>query len=88
MIRLIGLVAVAGVLVACNSGPTHSNKEMSTRIEGLQLCPQERPQICTMDYRPTCAHLDNGRRKDYSNPCSACSDPAVVGVFQGACDSQ
>ncbi len=88
MSRAFFIVLMAAVLAACNSGPSHSNKQMSARVEGLELCPQERPQVCTMDYRPTCAHLDNGRRKDYSNPCSACSDPAVVGVFKGACDSQ
>jgi hypothetical protein len=88
MIKLIGLVAVASILVACNSGPTHSNREMSARIEGLELCPQERPQVCTMEYRPTCGHLDNGRRKDYASHCSACSDKEVVGTFEGSCDSQ
>lgn len=57
MSRAFFIVLMAAVLAACSSGPTHSNKQMSARVEGLELCPQERPQVCTMEYRPTCAHL-------------------------------
>jgi hypothetical protein len=47
----------------------------SKPIDGLQTtCIAPRPQICTMDYTPVCARLENGELKTYSNACSACAD--------------
>jgi hypothetical protein len=85
--KILCLVALAGVLVAC-SPIAGENQRGAERIAEMNLCPEERPQVCTMEYRPTCGHLDNGRRKDYASHCSACSDQEVVGTFEGSCDSQ
>ena len=49
-------------------------------------CTEPRPQVCTQDYRPVCAELQDGSFKTYSNGCSACSDPAVTGYRDGACE--
>ncbi len=49
------------------------------------ICPEPRPQICTMDYRPVCAELKNGGFKVFSNGCMACADSTVVGYRQGEC---
>ena len=49
-------------------------------------CKEPRPQVCTQDYRPVCAALPDGDFKTYSNGCSACSDPAVTGYSEGACE--
>ena len=59
-------------------------------------CVEPRPELCTKDYRPVCALRDTGVRcittpcpstewKTYSNACSACSDPDVMGYKNGAC---
>jgi hypothetical protein len=56
-----------------------STKEMAA-------CTEPRPQICSQDYRPVCAVLQDGSFKTYSNGCSACSDPAVTGYREGACE--
>ncbi len=53
--------------------------------EALTVCPEPRPQMCTMDYRPVCAELKDGSRKTFSNGCTACSNPAVVGYRDGEC---
>ena len=49
-------------------------------------CPEPRPEMCTQDYRPVCAKLDDDSMKTYSNGCMACSDPKVIGYHQGACE--
>ncbi len=49
-------------------------------------CTEPRPQVCTQDYRPVCAELQDGSFKTFSNGCSACSDPAVAGYRNGACE--
>ena len=60
-------------------------------------CSEPRPQICTREYRPVCATRDTGVRcvttpcpstelKTYSNGCTACSDPGVVGYQLNACE--
>lgn len=79
------------VLSACMGGEKNS-ESTSAQIEpddsGLQQCPDTRPEICTMDYRPVCAVLGDGSRKTYSNGCGACAD-ASVDVFRvGACDDE
>ena len=54
--------------------------------QGMVTCPETRPQICTHEYRPVCAQLQDGSLKTYSNGCTACSDPAVAGYRAGACE--
>jgi alkaline phosphatase D len=52
----------------------------------LIACPDPRPQVCTREYRPVCAQLQDGSLKTYSNGCSACTDPEVTGYHDGACE--
>jgi len=53
--------------------------------DGLIVCEELRPEICTMDYNPVCGVLSDGGVKTYSNGCSACSDQNVTGYRMGAC---
>lgn len=50
-----------------------------------QTCPEPRGQVCTQEYAPVCAFLDKGQRTQYSNGCSACSNPLVKGYIAGPC---
>jgi hypothetical protein len=61
------------------------NSEVATE-QDLVSCPEPRPQICTQEYRPVCAKLQDGGFKTYSNGCSACTDPSVTGYREGACE--
>ena len=54
--------------------------------QNVKECPEIRPEICTQDYRPVCAEHASGDMKTYSNGCNACTDPAVIGYREGACD--
>jgi len=67
-------MALPIALSACASQP-----EMTTQ------CPDPRPQVCTMEYAPTCALLTSGASKEYASPCNACADDAVVGYLAGPC---
>lgn len=48
-------------------------------------CSEPRPQVCTMQYQPTCGVLRTGERKTYSSDCNACADDQVVSREPGAC---
>jgi hypothetical protein len=86
------LIAIC-LLFACSSQqPTPKPEAQNTLIQ----CPDQRPQICTMDYRPVCATRDTGVRcvttpcpsseqKTYSNGCSACADATVIGYIADEC---
>jgi hypothetical protein len=75
---VLALVFVAG----CSGGP---EARKAKRYAEHQLCPQQRPEVCTMEYMPVCALLQNGRRKEYASACSACSDTDVVSYEPDAC---
>ena len=49
------------------------------------LCEEPRPQICTREYNPVCATLNDGSIKTGSTGCAACSDAQVKGYVMGAC---
>jgi len=75
-----------------NTGSNHPDRQgelLGGKAGGDQemvACPEVRPQICTHEYRPVCAQLQDGNLKTYSNGCTACSDPAVTGYREGACE--
>ena len=75
------VLLAAAVSVGCAEKPTAG----AGAVEQMTACTEPRPQMCTMDYRPVCAVLESGERREYSNGCSACSDPAVTGYVEGAC---
>jgi hypothetical protein len=88
--KTIIVLILTSALFACSSQPLPEPQNALTE------CTEQRPQICTMDYRPVCATRDTGVRcvttpcpsseqKTYSNACGACSDPAVIGYIADEC---
>ena len=51
----------------------------------LQVCPETRPQVCPMSYKPVCGYHPDGSASTYSNSCGACSKADVVGFLPNAC---
>ena len=95
----IALIANMGMLSPAFSGgpgpennPTSANStpqaENNIETSALVICPEPRPQMCTMEYRPVCAQQADGRFKTYSSGCTSCSDPTVVGYRDGACEEE
>jgi len=76
---LIGLTLLLS-LAACNANSKPD--EINTK---LTRCTEPRPQVCTHEYLPVCATLQDGARKTYPTGCTACSDSKVVGYVPEPC---
>ena len=72
--RIASVLVLLVVAVGCASTP-------DTAFE----CSEPRPQVCTMEFAPTCARLSGGDRKEFASPCTACADPGVSGYDKGGC---
>ncbi|MEE4277226.1 MAG: hypothetical protein V2I82_02020 [Halieaceae bacterium] len=51
-----------------------------------ELCPDTRPQVCTMIYAPVCAEHSDGRRETLASACNACADNSVQRYVDGPCE--
>lgn len=75
----------ASVLILSGCDKASTEQSNIAEIEGMTLCEDPRSHMCTYDYRPVCATLLVNSHKTYSNGCTACSDPQVIGYQEGAC---
>lgn len=82
MKKFIGIVLIVPLLLI--SGCV-SNKVDKPVIDVVQYCPDERPQMCTMQYDPVCGFHADASSKTYSSDCTACSHPEVIGYNPGEC---
>ena len=73
------------VLVLALSACKKQDIQPVESTEAVNLCKDPRPEMCTRDYRPVCAYLSDGSRKEYSNGCTACSDGNVRSWVDGRC---
>jgi len=65
-------------LSACSASETVETINRTT-------CPENRPQVCTMDYTPVCGVHNDNSTKTYSNACGACSNPKVISYVPQSC---
>jgi Family of unknown function (DUF5329) len=72
---------LAQELQSFRNAPTLKNK---LNIKAT-ACKNPRPQICTMEYLPVCAQLDQGKIKTYASACSACADKNVKSYVENIC---
>jgi len=86
ILRVSLLFSLAFTLLACE---TYSEEKQQINNEpgalDLILCEEPRPEVCTREYDPVCATLQNGSTRTASTGCTSCSDPSVVGYKMGAC---
>jgi len=81
---------MSAALSACVTSDTSTPavpKEGLKTAEGA-VCKEPRPMICTMEYRPVCATLENGSSATYASGCNACADIAVTQWTPNACEDQ
>ena len=85
----LALLVTTAVLVSSMAGCATSPEtgEKADIADGYTACTEPRPEICTMQYDPVCAQLEDGASKTYASDCSACSDPLVIGYSRGECSS-
>lgn len=58
-----------------------------TDVAYTECAPDSRKNgICTREYRPVCGKKADDSRQTFANKCTACSDTAVVGYFEGGCE--
>jgi Kazal-type serine protease inhibitor domain len=78
----------ASVLMLSGCDKASTEQSNIAEVEGMTLCEDPRGQMCTRDYRPVCATLELNSHKTYSNGCTACSDPQVIGYQEGGCTEE
>ena len=77
--------ALISLLMVLSLASCSASGSQGVADQALTQCLDPRPQICTADYRPVCAVLADGRREEFSNGCSACSNPEVHGWIADPC---
>jgi len=89
MFKVICMFSLVSLSVLATSCTTTANEKNEINNEpgslDLILCQEPRPQICTREYEPVCATLQDGSTKTGSTGCTSCSDPEVIGYKMGAC---
>ena len=86
--RIFLLVTLSLLSVACATLYDEENENKNYNEPGaldLILCEEPRPQICTREFNPVCATLQDGGSKTHATGCTSCSDPDVVGYKMGTC---
>lgn len=73
-------------LAACaTTGEEEQDINKEPGAMDLILCEEPRPQICTREYDPVCAKLEDGSEKTYATGCTSCSDSKVTSYKKGVC---
>ena len=90
---LLALLAVP--LVACQSAPAPEPVAETPAQEAapakpaadgtFTMCQVPRPQACTREYAPVCAHLSDGSLTTRPNGCTACAEIDIFGYRNGTC---
>ena len=80
-------VMVLGLLFmsACGKSIRQAAVPEDRTNQDLTTCTSPRPQVCTQQYDPVCARLQNGTWKTSASACTACSDRQVTGYLVGPC---
>jgi hypothetical protein len=86
----IGVLVLCGIVVSLQVGGCADTKPQPTQetenAANIILCKDPRPQICTMEYIPVCAMLNDGAKRTYASGCGACSDGAVASYRLNQCE--
>ena len=89
MLKVLGLISLLTLslfhLACATVGDEKNEINNELGASDLILCEEPRPQVCTHEYDPVCATLQDGSTKTFSTGCTSCSDPGVVGYKMGAC---
>jgi len=83
-LRISLLVALSMLSISCASYDEKNDINEPGALD-LILCEEPRSKICTREYNPVCATMQDGSTATGSTGCTSCSDPKVVGYKMGAC---
>jgi hypothetical protein len=95
-----GPIAVEGSVCCPSAGDAAPPGAASTSPARMAFtqCEEKRPTMCTKEYRPVCAEIDNGIRcvkapcpstnkRNFGNACEACAETKTVGYWPAACEA-
>ncbi len=71
-------------IVACDT--TIAKNDVPSEENIIVTCTEPRPQICTNEYKPVCATLENNKQETYATGCTACADKFVLSYRNGVCE--
>ncbi|WP_373568214.1 hypothetical protein [Marinimicrobium sp. ABcell2] len=88
MQHLVGMITLAALLSACQITQPDAELERAGTPQdtGFVKCPEQRPEMCTHEYRPVCGMANEDEWRTYGNACVACADENVKGYVGGECD--
>ncbi|WP_317932216.1 hypothetical protein [Halioxenophilus sp. WMMB6] len=80
------MILVGFILTSCQSNTQSLVVDAEVTVTpDATVCNEPRPEICTREYRPVCAHLADGSTSQYPSGCTACADPMVDAWLPGEC---
>ena len=79
--RIPKLACIVALLVTAGCA-SHAD---DTGQDAVVACPETRPQVCTLEYAPTCGVDAAGQRADFASPCNACATEGIIGYEPGPC---
>ncbi|MCW8195029.1 hypothetical protein F6455_09545 [Proteobacteria bacterium 005FR1] len=93
---MLALILPTAILLSACESTSQTPRPETGRLVEVE-CQDPRPEVCTFQYAPVCGLVDTGTRcvttpcpasewRTFSNGCSACSSPDVIGYREGACD--
>ena len=77
---------LALMTAGCAQPDTSIEQKAPSKNPKRTICTDPRPQMCTREYRPVCATLQDGTRKTYATGCTACADSKVVSHIPAPCE--
>ncbi len=73
---MIRSLLIGAALSLAAAGCAHTPPDLP---ENARACPEPRPEMCTMDYRPVLGLDRNGETLgEYGNACGACAKKGVA----------
>ena len=81
--KIINIFSVVIILIV--SGCASITTENNSDVPKLVKCPEERLEMCTMQYDPVCAKLQDNTLQTFSNSCVACADKQSISYQLGEC---
>jgi hypothetical protein len=88
MVKVFVLCSLVLLSLCAGGCATTSDEKNNLNEPGaldIILCEEPRPEICTREYDPVCATLQDGSTRTGATGCTSCSDPQVLGYKKGAC---
>lgn len=82
--RASGTASETIVLSASNDSDLEGKNDSGAGA--FTRCTEPRPQICTREYRPVCARLQDSGFKTYATGCTSCAEADVVDYRDGTCE--